>query len=196
MPCSPGASSTTAGDPATNGALGRVFVAHTACDTVDVIDAARLEYIHTIRGCPEGSGVLCTQDADPVVFAAARGAGKVLVLDGNSRGSQRDCRWAEAKRPRLGRRPRSVTGRRRGGLPSTVTEALRYEHRRHALAGPTPLVRVRPFARSFPCQHPRARVCCWARWRHRRDRRQNRCLRGMTARARSGRGRGSCVRRL
>jgi len=51
---------------------------------VDVIDAARLEYIHTIRGCPEGSGVLCTQDADPVVFAAARGAGKVLVLDGNS----------------------------------------------------------------------------------------------------------------
>ncbi len=60
---------------------GRVFVAHTANDTVEIIDAERLELERTLPGCPEGSGVLCTQGDDPLVFAAARGAGKVLVLD-------------------------------------------------------------------------------------------------------------------
>jgi DNA-binding beta-propeller fold protein YncE len=65
-------------------ATGRVFVAHTACDTVDVFDGERLEHIRSVSGCPEGSGVLCTQGADARVFAAARGAGKVLVLDANS----------------------------------------------------------------------------------------------------------------
>src|SRR5262245_13078863 len=65
-------------------ATGRVFVAHTACDTVDVFDGERLELVSSISGCPEGSGVLCTQGADALVFAAARGAGKVLVLDARS----------------------------------------------------------------------------------------------------------------
>jgi DNA-binding beta-propeller fold protein YncE len=65
-------------------ATGRVFVAHTASDTVDVIDGERLEFVGSVSGCPEGSGVLCTQGTDPLVFAAARGAGKVLVLDASS----------------------------------------------------------------------------------------------------------------
>ena len=55
-------------------ATGRVFVAHTKYDTVDVFDGERLEHIRSLPGCPEGSGVLCTQDADALVFAAARGA--------------------------------------------------------------------------------------------------------------------------
>ncbi len=57
---------------------GRVFVAHTANDTVDVLDG---KSVHSIGGCPEGSGVLCTRGDDALVFAAARAAGKVLVLD-------------------------------------------------------------------------------------------------------------------
>lgn len=65
-------------------ATGRVFVAHTANNTVDVIDGERLEFVRGVGGCPEGSGVLCMQDADALVFAAARGAGKVLVLDATS----------------------------------------------------------------------------------------------------------------
>ncbi len=60
---------------------GRVFVAHTAFGTVDVIDADRLQSVDTVPGCPEGSGVLCTDDT---VFAAARGAAKVLLLDPQS----------------------------------------------------------------------------------------------------------------
>jgi len=39
----------------------RMFVAHTAFDTVDVIDGERLELIRTVSGCPEGNGVLCVQ---------------------------------------------------------------------------------------------------------------------------------------
>lgn len=60
---------------------GRVFVAHTGNDSIDVIDGTRMELERTVPGCPEGSGVLCTQSDHPLVFAAARGAGKVLVLD-------------------------------------------------------------------------------------------------------------------
>jgi DNA-binding beta-propeller fold protein YncE len=60
---------------------GRVFVAHTANNTLEVIDGARLELDRTVPGCPEGSGVLCAQGDGGFVFAAARGAGKVLVLD-------------------------------------------------------------------------------------------------------------------
>jgi DNA-binding beta-propeller fold protein YncE len=60
---------------------GRVFVAHTANDTVEVIDGGRMDLDRTLLGCSEGSGVLCTQGDVPLVFAAARGAGKVLVLD-------------------------------------------------------------------------------------------------------------------
>jgi DNA-binding beta-propeller fold protein YncE len=62
-------------------ASGRVFVAHTANDSIEVIDGPNLEHERTLGGCPEGSGVLCTQADNPLVFAAARGAGKVIVLD-------------------------------------------------------------------------------------------------------------------
>jgi DNA-binding beta-propeller fold protein YncE len=62
---------------------GRVFVAHTAADTVEVLDGESLTHLATIPGCPEGSGVLCAQDT-ALVFAAARGAGKVLVIQASS----------------------------------------------------------------------------------------------------------------
>ena len=65
-------------------AMHRVFVAHTANDTVDVIDGKRLEFLESIPGCHQGSGVVCTQGDDGRVFAAARGAGKVLELDPRS----------------------------------------------------------------------------------------------------------------
>jgi YVTN family beta-propeller protein len=59
---------------------GRVFVAHTAAGTVEVIDGEHLRHLTTIPGCPEASGVLAAQD-DALIFAAARGAGKLLVID-------------------------------------------------------------------------------------------------------------------
>lgn len=59
---------------------GRVFVANTAAGTVEVIDGEHLSHLTTIPGCPEASGVLAAQD-DALIFAAARGAGKLLVID-------------------------------------------------------------------------------------------------------------------
>jgi YVTN family beta-propeller protein len=59
---------------------GRVFVANTAAGTVEVIDGEHLSHLTTIPGCPEASGVLAVQD-DALIFAAARGAGKLLVID-------------------------------------------------------------------------------------------------------------------
>lgn len=59
---------------------GRVFVANTAAGAVEVIDGERLRHLATIPGCPEASGVLCAQD-EALIFAAARGAGKLLVID-------------------------------------------------------------------------------------------------------------------
>jgi serine/threonine-protein kinase len=59
---------------------GRVFVANTAAGTVEVINGEHLRHLATIPGCPEASGVLCAQD-DALIFAAARGAGKLLVID-------------------------------------------------------------------------------------------------------------------
>ena len=59
---------------------GRVYVAHTATGTVEVIDGESAKHMATIAGCPEASGVICAQN-DNLVFAAARGAGKILVID-------------------------------------------------------------------------------------------------------------------
>jgi DNA-binding beta-propeller fold protein YncE len=64
-------------------ATGRVFVAHTAANTIELLNGATSEYRMTISGCPEGSGVLCAQD-EGIVFAAARGAGKILVIEAPS----------------------------------------------------------------------------------------------------------------
>lgn len=58
---------------------GRVFVANTAAGTVEVIDGEHLQHLLTIPGCPEASGVLCAQE-ERLVFAAARGAGKLLII--------------------------------------------------------------------------------------------------------------------
>src|SRR3989449_4567120 len=59
---------------------GFVFIANTAAGTVEVVDGERLRHLATIPGCPEASGVLCAQD-DALIFAAAREAGKLLVID-------------------------------------------------------------------------------------------------------------------
>ena len=61
----------------------RTFVAHTAEGTIEVIDGDSLIHAGTIPECPEASGLLCAQDMS-LVFAAARGAGKVLVIDAAS----------------------------------------------------------------------------------------------------------------
>lgn len=63
-----------------HGASGRVFVAHTQAGTVEVLDGVQGSHLATIPGCAEASGVLVAQAAN-LVFAAARGAGKILVID-------------------------------------------------------------------------------------------------------------------
>lgn len=64
-------------------ASGRVFVAHTANGTVEVMDGEKLRHEKTIEGCTEASGVLCAQK-EGLVFAAARGTGKILTIDAMS----------------------------------------------------------------------------------------------------------------
>src|SRR5437660_7980432 len=59
---------------------GRVFVAHTATGSIEVIDGTKNIHLKTIRGCPEASGILCAQETG-LVFAAARGAGKVMFVE-------------------------------------------------------------------------------------------------------------------
>ena len=59
---------------------GQVFVAHTAANRVDMFDGAALAYTRSIPGSPHGSGVLYCPEAG-WILAAARGAGKLLVLD-------------------------------------------------------------------------------------------------------------------
>jgi DNA-binding beta-propeller fold protein YncE len=62
---------------------GAVFVAHTAFDQVEIIDGPGEKHRTSVPGCPEGSGVLYAPDVD-WMFAAARGAGRVLVLEAAS----------------------------------------------------------------------------------------------------------------
>lgn len=59
---------------------GSVFIANTAAGTVEVVDGEHPRHLATIPGCPEASGVLAAQE-EGLVFAAARGAGKLLVID-------------------------------------------------------------------------------------------------------------------
>src|SRR5438445_13269430 len=61
-------------------ATGRVFVAHTANDTIDVVDGPGSRLERSRAGCGEGSGVLCASGAPQRVFAAARAAGPVRSL--------------------------------------------------------------------------------------------------------------------
>ena len=62
---------------------GRVFVAHTANGTIEIIDGEQLQHEATIQGCPEASGVLCVQQEN-LVFAAARATGKILTTNARS----------------------------------------------------------------------------------------------------------------
>ena len=64
-------------------ATGRVFIANTAAGKVEVLDGERRQHLLTIPGCPEASGVLCAQE-EGLVFAAARGTGKLLIIDAAS----------------------------------------------------------------------------------------------------------------
>jgi DNA-binding beta-propeller fold protein YncE len=64
-------------------ATGRVFVAHTAANTVEIVDGRSDKHLMTVPGCSEGSGVLCAQEQG-IVFAAARGAGKALIIEARS----------------------------------------------------------------------------------------------------------------
>lgn len=59
---------------------GYVFIANTAAGTVEVVEGEHLRHLMTIPDCPEASGVLVAQD-DALIFAAARGAGKLLIID-------------------------------------------------------------------------------------------------------------------
>ncbi len=62
---------------------GRVYLANTALDQVEVLGGQSASHLGTIAGCAGGSGVLNVGNA---VVAAARGSGELLVLDG--RGAQ------------------------------------------------------------------------------------------------------------
>jgi len=59
---------------------GRVYVAHTATGSVEIIDGEHAKHLITLSGCPEASGIVCAQNEN-MVFAASRGAGKILVID-------------------------------------------------------------------------------------------------------------------
>jgi YVTN family beta-propeller protein len=61
---------------------GRVFLAHTANDSVEVVDGPLLRHITTIDDIPEASGVVCSSDGQ-LVIAAARGAGRLSIVDAN-----------------------------------------------------------------------------------------------------------------
>lgn len=58
----------------------KIFVAHTANGTIEVIDCSKNEHVCTIQNCVEASGVLCAQNKN-LIFAASRGSGKILVID-------------------------------------------------------------------------------------------------------------------
>jgi len=59
---------------------GYVYVAHTATGNVEAISGEEAKHMATLPDCPEASGVVCAQNEN-LVFAAARGAGKILVID-------------------------------------------------------------------------------------------------------------------
>lgn len=61
-------------------ASGRVFVAHTAADTVEILDGPHGSHLATVPGCPRGSGAL-TLEGTPLVAVASRGHGKVLLVN-------------------------------------------------------------------------------------------------------------------
>ena len=59
---------------------GRVYAAHTALGTVEIIDGEKSRHLASIPGCLEASGVVCAQKEN-LVFAASRDTGKILIID-------------------------------------------------------------------------------------------------------------------
>jgi len=57
------------------------FVAHTGNGAVEMYEGWEEVHLKTIASVPEASGVLCAQ-AEKLAFAASRGTGEILVLDG------------------------------------------------------------------------------------------------------------------
>jgi DNA-binding beta-propeller fold protein YncE len=94
---------------------GRIFIAHTNADSVEVLDGEERAHLATIPGCPEASGVLCAQ-REGAVFAAARGAGEILVIDVKS--------LAVLGKMRSGPRPNGLAwdGRRRLLLAADIQD--------------------------------------------------------------------------
>ncbi|MBI3859676.1 MAG: hypothetical protein HY296_05480 [Thaumarchaeota archaeon] len=75
---------------------GKVYVAHTGVDSVEVLDGVSLRPIVTIPGCSEASGILCAQE-EGVVFAAARWAGKILVI--GTEGDRKATEFSAGSKP-------------------------------------------------------------------------------------------------
>jgi len=59
---------------------GRVYVAHTATGSVEIIDGEHARHLGTLPRCPEASGIVCARNEN-MVFAASRSAGKILIID-------------------------------------------------------------------------------------------------------------------
>jgi YVTN family beta-propeller protein len=59
---------------------GRLYVAHLASGTVEVVDGETLTHLATIEDCAEASGVISCPE-DNLIVAAARGDGHVLVIN-------------------------------------------------------------------------------------------------------------------
>ncbi len=64
---------------AVHGARGRVYVAHTANDAVDVIDLASRKYVGSIPGLAAVAGALVAEDID-LVFTSNRGEDTVAIF--------------------------------------------------------------------------------------------------------------------
>ena len=69
---------------AVHGRLARLFVAHTANDTLDVIDCATDQYLYSIPGLVGVAGALVAE-ADNLVFTSNRGENTVGILSPDSR---------------------------------------------------------------------------------------------------------------
>jgi YVTN family beta-propeller protein len=69
---------------AVHGGLARLFVAHTANDTLDVIDCVADQYLYSIPGLTRVAGALVSE-ADNLVFTSNRGENTVGIFSAESR---------------------------------------------------------------------------------------------------------------
>jgi YVTN family beta-propeller protein len=69
---------------AVHGRLARLFVAHTANDTLDVIDCTNDQYLYSIPGLGKVAGALVAE-TDNLVFTSNRGENSVGILSSESR---------------------------------------------------------------------------------------------------------------